>query len=65
MLESLNSNTKKIDRDGKTEPQFMMRLSTSRHTTTESKSVAYYVESENHGLFEVRFHRLAHVDESA
>ena len=37
-------------------------MSTSRQATSESKSVSFNVESEKHGLFEVRFHRLNNLD---
>ena len=40
------------------EPQFMLKVSS---TNKRASSVAYVAEADNHGLFEIRFHRLAHL----
>jgi hypothetical protein len=43
--------------EGRLEPQFMLNLASSKDT---SDTINYMVETDGHGLFEVRFHRLAH-----
>ena len=40
------------------EPQFILKSSTAGK---KASSVHYIAEADNHGLFEVRFHRLTHV----
>lgn len=40
-------------------PQFMLKVSSTAGQKT--CSVHYIAEADNHGLFEIRFHRLAHL----
>ena len=40
------------------EPQFLLKASTAGK---KASSVHYIAEADDHGLFEIRFHRLAHV----
>ena len=41
---------------------FTIKLSSSRPDSGNANSVHFVAESDSHGLFEVRFHRLANVD---
>jgi len=45
---------------GKLEPQFLMSF---RSASENNPAVHYTVETNEHGLFEVRFHRLAHLND--
>ena len=47
----------KASSEGRLEPQFVLNLASSKDS---SDTVNYMVETDSHGLFEVRFHRLAH-----
>ena len=40
------------------EPQFILKSSTQ---SKKASSVHFIAEADNHGLFEIRFHRLTHV----